>query len=96
MPGKSNYIVRFFKTVSGDTGSDCEICQRSVPVRAETEERAVEQAVTEFCAMERLNAWTDHADRYRVERAPEEDAVSSDRAIRNRRPRIRLAKDGAG
>jgi hypothetical protein len=97
MPGKTNYIVRFFKTVSGDTGSDCEICQRSVPVSADTEESAVEQAITEICRAERLKAWTDHADRYEVEPAPEEDAsVSSDRAISNGRPRIRPAKDGAG
>ena len=97
MPGKTNYIVRFFKTVSGDTGSDCEICQQSVPVSADTEESAVEQAITEICRAERLKAWTDHADRYEVEPAPDEDAaVSSDRAIRSDSTRIRPAKDGAG
>ena len=95
MPGKTDYIVSFFKTVIGNTGSDHEICQRSVPVRARNEEGAAKQAIKEICKVERLHAWTDHADRYEVEAAPDA-AVSSDRAIVGETSRIRPAKDGAG
>lgn len=79
MAAKTNYCVRFFKTVVGNYGSDAEICQREVPVAAEDRESAARHGIRRFCRTERLKNWTDHADRYVVERLPNGDVGAGSR-----------------
>lgn len=88
MAAKTNYRVRFFKTVVDDYGSDAEICQCDVPVAAENRDIAAKHGIQRFCRRDRLRDWTDHADRYVVERMPD-DGVAA--AKRGRRPRARTS-----
>ena len=77
MAAKTNYCVRFFKTVVDDYGSDAEICQCEVPVVAENREVAARHGIRRFCRRDRLRQWTDHADRYVVERLPGDGVAGS-------------------
>lgn len=70
MSNTQRYVVTFLKTVCTDFGREKEINQRSVEVFGSNEEEAVEKAKAEFCRLDRVRHWSQHADRYQV-RQPE-------------------------
>lgn len=58
-----HYQVTFFKTVTADDGMDREIVQRVVDVFAENSEKALDRAKDEFCRLDNVHCWDQHADR---------------------------------
>jgi hypothetical protein len=64
-----SYVVNFLKTVTTDYGRDAEICQRTITVRAANPEEAAGEAIRQFCTLENVPNWLEHADRYVVQEA---------------------------
>ena len=62
----ARYIARFMKDVLGENGHEAEICQCSIEVEAETQDRAVDAAKIKFCETENVSDWLLHADRILV------------------------------
>ncbi|MGJ4932363.1 hypothetical protein ACQR1I_22175 [Bradyrhizobium sp. HKCCYLS2038] len=65
----SRYVIHFMKDVLGENGRQCEICQSTLEVEAETEGEAAEIAKQEFCKTQNLRDWSLHADRMQVKAA---------------------------
>ena len=68
MTGNECYVVTFLKTVSTNRGDDREIKQRVIEVVGDDEQDALRKAKAEFCRLDRVRDWSQHADRYLVTR----------------------------
>ncbi len=62
----SLYVVRFMKDVLGENGRECEVCQGSLEIDAQTEGQATELAKQKFCETQALCDWSLHADRIQI------------------------------
>jgi hypothetical protein len=60
------YVVKFFKTVTGDNGYTAEVCQAVAEVEASSADRAELMGKHQFCEQGRLADWSLHADRCSV------------------------------
>ena len=65
----SRYVIHFMKDVLGENGRQCEICQSTLEVEAESEGQAAEIAKQKFCDQQELRDWSLHADRIQVRAA---------------------------
>lgn len=65
----THYIVRFFKTVTGDNGYVAEVRQFEEEVLAESPVEAQELGIQKFCEEQRLSSWSLRADRISVQEA---------------------------
>lgn len=60
------YVVKFFKTVTGDNGRTVEVCQAITEVEATSADLAESMGKHQFCEQGRLADWSLHADRCSV------------------------------
>jgi hypothetical protein len=65
----SRYVIHFMKDVLGENGHQCEICQSTFEVEADSEGEAAEIAKSRFCQQQELRDWSLHADRIEVKSA---------------------------
>ncbi len=65
-PATGRFHVRFLKTVYGDTGHACEICQREIDLSAADPASARDAAARRFCDLEHIGDWSHHADRIEI------------------------------
>ncbi|MGJ5177702.1 hypothetical protein ACQR16_04550 [Bradyrhizobium oligotrophicum] len=65
----SRYVIHFMKDVLGENGRQCEICQGTLEVEADSEGEAAEIAKARFCEQQALRDWSLHADRMQVKAA---------------------------
>jgi hypothetical protein len=65
----AHYIVKFFKTVTGDNGHVAEIRQFEHEVLAPDPSQARVLGIRKFCDHEQLPSWSLRADRISVEEA---------------------------
>ncbi|XUM21852.1 hypothetical protein ACRAVF_32325 [Bradyrhizobium oligotrophicum S58] len=65
----SRYVIHFMKDVLGENGHQCEICQSTFEVEADSEGEAAEIAKSRFCEQQELRDWSLHADRIEVKAA---------------------------
>ena len=62
------YRVTFLKTVCNDVGQERRICQRTLEVDSDAEEKAVQLAKQLFCSHQQVPDWSMRSDAYEIER----------------------------
>jgi hypothetical protein len=64
------YRVSFFKTLANSTGHTVDACQGIVEVHASSQERAINEARTEFAELKEVASWWLRADYAKAELLP--------------------------